>query len=74
MRITVTSLGNTGFRGVASPTAAIHLPADTTAASTAPLKFTAGTNLTTPENGAVEFDGTNLYITIGGVRKTIQVA
>ena len=34
---------------------------------------TTGTNLTTPENGAMEFDGTNLYFTVGGVRKTIQL-
>lgn len=64
--------GNVGI-GI-NPTARLHLPAGTTVANTAPLKLTAGTNLTIPENGAVEFDGTNLYITIGGVRKTIQVA
>jgi hypothetical protein len=53
------------------PTAYLHLSAGTATAGTAPLKFTAGTSLTTPENGSVEFDGTNYYATAGGVRKTI---
>lgn len=39
----------------------------------APLKLTAGTNLTTPVNGSLEFDGTNLYFTVGGVRKTVTL-
>jgi hypothetical protein len=30
----------------------------------APLKLTSGTNLTTPETGAIEFDGSDFYITI----------
>jgi hypothetical protein len=55
------------------PTAKIHAGAGTAAANTAPLKFTAGTNMTTPENGAFEFDGTNLYFTVGGVRKTVTL-
>lgn len=53
----------TGFGGVTSPTAKIHIGAGTTAASTAPLKLTAGTNMTTPEAGAIEFDGTDLFYT-----------
>jgi hypothetical protein len=39
----------------------------------APLTLTAGTNLTTPVNGSFEFDGTNLYFTVGGVRKTVTL-
>lgn len=35
----------------------------TTAAGTAPLKFTAGPLMTTPEAGAVEFNGNQLYFT-----------
>ncbi len=54
--------GNVGI-GTASPTAALHIKAGTATANTAPLKLTAGTNLTTPEAGAVEFDGTNLTYT-----------
>lgn len=56
-----------------TPTARLHIAAGTAAASSAPLKLTAGTNLTTPENGAFEFDGTNLYFTVGGVRKTVTL-
>jgi hypothetical protein len=41
--------------------------------SIAPLKLIAGTNLTTPVNGSFEFDGTNLYFTVGGVRKTVTL-
>ncbi len=35
--------------------------AGTATAGTAPLKFTSGTNLTTAEAGAMEYDGENLY-------------
>lgn len=62
--------GNFGI-GIAQPSAELHIQAGTAAANTAPLKFTAGTNLTTPENGAVEFDGTNYFATSGGVRYTL---
>lgn len=54
--------GNVGI-GATSPTASLHLRAGSTTANSAPLKFTAGTNLTTPEAGAIEFDGSNLYYT-----------
>lgn len=37
----------------------------------APLRFQGGTNLTTPVTGAMEFDGTNLYFTPSGTRKTV---
>jgi|GEM_PF-3245859 len=49
--------------GEATPTAALHLKAGTATAGTGPLKFTSGTNLTAPEEGVVEFDGTNLFYT-----------
>jgi hypothetical protein len=62
-----TTLGSIGI-GLTTPTARLHLPAGTTTASTAPLKFTSGTHMTTPENGAVEYDGSHLYVTIGGSR------
>lgn len=54
-----------------TPTAILHLGAGTT--TDAPLKFTSGTNLTTPQAGAVEWDGTRLYVTqtTGPTRKTI---
>lgn len=54
--------GNIGA-GVSAPTAAVMIKAGTATANTAPLKFTAGTNLTTPEPGAVEYDGNSIYVT-----------
>lgn len=39
----------------------------------APLKLAAGTNLATPQNGAFEYDGTSLYFTTGGTRKTVSL-
>jgi hypothetical protein len=35
------------------------------------LKFTSGTNLTTPESGAVEYDGTNYYVSNSSGRFTM---
>ena len=71
-KMSISNAGKVGI-GNSSPSAFLHLPAGTATANTAPLKLTSGTNLTTPENGAMEFDGTNLYFTVGGVRKTIQL-
>ena len=59
--------GNVGI-GVTSPTAYLNIKAGTATAGTAPLKFTSGTLLTTPEAGAVEFDGTHYYGTVGSTR------
>lgn len=69
-RLMIDHLGNVGI-GTTSPTAYLHLNAGTTAASTAPLKFTSGTNNTTAEAGAVEFTTDNLFFTIttGAARK-----
>jgi hypothetical protein len=52
----------------------LHIAAQTAAANTAPIYLEANATLmTTPQNGAFEFDGTNLYFTVGGVRKIIQL-
>jgi hypothetical protein len=59
--------GNVGI-GIALPTALIHLAAGTATAGTAPQKFTAGSILTTPEDGAIEYNGTHYYGTIGTTR------
>jgi hypothetical protein len=53
-------VGDTDIQDLSLKT--IVLRAGTT--TKAPLKFTAGTNLTTPETGSIEFDGTDFYITI----------
>lgn len=63
--------GNVGI-GTTAPTAVLHLKAGTATASTAPLKFTSGANLTTPEAGAMEYNGTDLFFTRSGTtRETV---
>lgn len=71
-RVTIYRDGNTGF-GVTVPTAKIHIAAGTATASTAPLKFTTGTLLGTPEAGAIEFltDGYYATTTTNSVRRMI---
>jgi hypothetical protein len=59
---------NAFFGGSTTPTARVHLAAGSATASTAPLKFTSGTNLSSIENGAVEFDGTNYYASANSIR------
>lgn len=51
--------------GATVPTARVHIAAGTATASTAPIKFTSGTLLTTPEAGAVEYNGADAYLTNG---------
>jgi len=70
-QLTIQSGGNVGI-GQTSPTAVLHLKAGTATASTAPLKFTSGTLLGTPETGAIEFLTDAYYgtITTGPTRKT----
>ncbi|MCM2352917.1 MAG: tail fiber domain-containing protein [Pseudobdellovibrio sp.] len=52
--------GNVGI-GIIAPTAKLHLVSGT--ASVAPLKFTSGTLLSSPQSGTMEYDGTNFYLT-----------
>jgi hypothetical protein len=59
--------------GVVSPLAALHLKAGTAIANTAPLKFTSGTNLGTPEAGAFEYDGSKFYLTPLAARLEISL-
>lgn len=67
---------NVGPVGVntGSPTALLHLAAGTASANTSPFKFTSGTNLTSAEAGAMEWNGTNLFMTqtSGPTRKTLS--
>lgn len=57
--------------GTTSPTAVLHLKAGTATAGTAPLKFTSGTNLATPEAGVMEFNGSELYWTQSTTRMVL---
>lgn len=53
-----------GLNGITVPKALLHIGAWNTGDSgTAPLKIAAGMLLAIPENGAIEFDGTDLYLT-----------
>lgn len=61
-KMTLLGSGNFGI-GQTSPTALLHIAAGGSGASAAPLKLTSGTNLATPEAGAMEYDGTQLYYT-----------
>lgn len=58
--------------GTVSATALFQLAAGSTAANTAPLKFVSGPVTTVPESGAVEFDGSDYFVTSAATRKTIQ--
>ncbi len=70
---TLLTLGNNLNVGIGqtSPTARLHIAAGTASAGTSPLKFTSGTNLTTPEAGAMEYDGTSLYFSPSTTRRTV---
>lgn len=59
----INSNSNVAIGTNTSPTARLHLPAGTATTNTAPIKLTSGTSLTTPEDGAIEYDGTDVYIT-----------
>jgi len=61
--------GNVGI-GTTSPSALLQIGAGTNAK--APLALTAGTNLTAPANGAMEYDGSHLFFTIDSTRYQID--
>ncbi len=65
----VTIFGGKVGLGVTA-TSVLHIKAGTAAANTAPIKLTAGTNLTSPESGSIEFDGTDLFFTPSSTRRT----
>lgn len=64
--------GKVGFN-ISAPTAKVHIGAGTT--TEAPFKFTrsGATLLSTPEDGALEVDATDLYHTIGSTRVKLTV-
>jgi lysophospholipase L1-like esterase len=63
MRVGFTKTGSS-----TRPTAYLTFsPSDGTAGN-APIKIDAGTLLVTPENGAIENNGTHLFVTLGGTR------
>jgi hypothetical protein len=58
-----------GINNSAPSGAYMHFGAGTT--TKAPFKYTSGTSLTTPDNGTKEYDGSNEFLTVGGVRYTL---
>lgn len=61
--------------GNSSPTAWIDLPSSSEDAGTAPIKLATGTLMTTPEAGAIEYDGNHLYYTTSsGARQQLSSA
>jgi hypothetical protein len=63
---------NLGLGGQNPPTAKIHIGASNGNSNSSPLKFTSGTLLNNPENGAMEYDGSNLYLTSNSIRNIIS--
>jgi hypothetical protein len=70
IEMTIEASGNVGI-GNEDPTAGLHIKAGGTSPLSAPIKFSAGTNLTTTEKGAFEYDGTHLYFTKNVDRKIL---
>lgn len=69
---------STGLIGIGptapTPSAYLTLAAGAASASNAPLKLTSGTNLTTTEAGAIEFDGAQYYATLSNSGTRFQLA
>lgn len=51
----------------------LQLGSGSASAGSAPLKFTSGTNMTTPEDGAIEYDGSQFYGTVSSGSRSILV-
>jgi len=69
--LTFTLTGQGGYGGNLTPTAIMHIGASPGTAGLGPLKLTAAPLLAVPEDGLIEYDGTNFYKTIGAVRSII---
>jgi hypothetical protein len=66
-RMRIAADGKVGI-GIPNPTAYLHLNAGSGAANTAPIKLSPGSKMSSPENGAMEYDGSHLYFTVGSDR------
>lgn len=58
---------------VSAPLAKLHIGAGTTTVAPIRINSSSGVLLTTPMNGCFEYDGTNLYFTVGTTRKTVTL-
>lgn len=61
---------NVGINGITSPTAGLHVGASTT--SRASLRIPAGTAPTSPNDGDIWNDGSDIKVRLGGVTYTLQ--
>lgn len=68
--LTGTTDGRIGFYNL-SPTAQLHFPAGLSTAGFAPVKFTEGPLLTTPESGAMEYSTDLFFTTPDGTRSKL---
>lgn len=76
-RVRILNTGEMAVSGTATPlttpTAHLHIAAGAAGAGKAPLKFSSGTDLTTPEAGAWEYDGTNLHFSPSTTRYNVAL-
>jgi hypothetical protein len=63
------SADSIGINNSAPSGASLHIGAGT--ATKAPFKYTSGTSLSTPDDGTKEYNGSNEFLTVGGVRYTM---
>lgn len=63
--------GNTAIAGTHTPTAKLHIAASTTAANTGQIKLAEGSDLTTPEDGNINYVSNNLKFTEGSTVYTL---
>jgi hypothetical protein len=71
--LTITGAGQIGAGLNTAPTAFLHIGSSPGTAGMGPLKLTAGALLAAPEDGLFEYDGTNLFFTVGATRKTVTL-
>jgi hypothetical protein len=67
-----TTAGNLGVGGITTMSAKMHIAGSNGSAGTAPVKLTAGAVLSTPEDGTIEYDGNEFYLTTGSSRYTLS--
>lgn len=70
-RLHINTTGQIGIGGVTNPSGALGLPAGTT--SNASLSMLSGTAPTSPNDGDMWYDGTNMHIRVGGTTKTFTI-
>lgn len=66
-------IGSTSTTAHTQPTARLHIAPGSAIASTAPIKLTSGVLMTATEDGALEYDGANLYFSVGATRMTVTL-